>query len=134
MSNKSLISKFLLAGFSDCQNCQIPIFSVFLFIYIFTVLENMTIVLLIIQNSKLWKPMYISIGNLSFLETGYINVTLPNMLFNIITGNQEISFDGCFAQLFLFVFLCAAECYLLATMAYDRYIAICLPLQYTIIM
>ncbi|XP_072286959.1 olfactory receptor 6Q1-like [Pyxicephalus adspersus] len=56
------------------------------------------------------------------------------MLFNIITGNQEISFNGCLAQLFLFVFLCAAECYVLATMAYDRYIAICKPLQYTVLM
>ncbi|XP_040181145.1 olfactory receptor 6B1-like [Rana temporaria] len=134
MSNQSSISKFLLAGFSACQDCQIPIFSVFLLIYIITILENMSIVLLVIQDRKLWKPMYISIGNLSFLETGYVNVTLPNMLFNIITGNNEISFSGCLAQLFFFVFLCAAECYLLATMAYDRYIAICMPLQYPVIM
>ncbi|CAI9602293.1 unnamed protein product [Staurois parvus] len=134
MTNNSLISKFLLAGFSGCQHCQIPIFCVFLLIYIFMVLENMTIVLLVIQDCKLWKPMYIFIGNLSILEIGYVNVTLPNMLFNIITGNQEISFKGCLAQLFIFAFLCATECYLLATMAYDHYIAICTPLQYTVMM
>ncbi|KAM5145572.1 olfactory receptor 6B9-like [Mantella aurantiaca] len=133
-SNKSSISTFLLVGFSGCPLCRKLIFYVFLIIYILMVLENMAIVLLVIHNSKLWKPMYIFIGNLSFLEIGYINVTLPNMLFNIITGNQEISFSGCLAQLFIFAFLCAAECYLLATMAYDRYIAICMPLQYTVIM
>ncbi|XP_077344339.1 olfactory receptor 6B1-like [Lithobates pipiens] len=133
-SNKSFINKFLLTGFSGCQHGKMPIFCVFLLIYIFTVLENITIVLLVIRDCKLWKPMYIFIGNLSFLELGYITVTLPNMLFNIITGNQEISFNGCLAQLFIFAFLCASECYLLATMAYDRYIAICKPLQYTIIM
>nr|DBA20744.1 TPA: hypothetical protein GDO54_017492 [Pyxicephalus adspersus] len=134
MSNKSSISTFLLVGFSGCPRCQMPIFFVLLLIYIFMVLENMTIVLLVIQDSKLWKPMYIFIGNLSFLETGYINVILPNMLFNIIRKNQEISFNGCLAQLFIFASLCAAECYLLATMAYERYIAICKPLQYTVLM
>ncbi|KAM5145573.1 olfactory receptor 6Q1-like [Mantella aurantiaca] len=134
MSNKTIVSTFLLAGFSSCTSCQMTIFSIFLFIYIFTVLENLAIILLVIQDRKLWKPMYIFVGNLSFLEIWYITVTLPNLLSNTITGNQEISYNGCVTQLFIFTFLGATECYLLATMAYDRYIAICNPLQYTVIM
>ncbi|XP_072286958.1 olfactory receptor 6Q1-like [Pyxicephalus adspersus] len=110
------------------------VFFVFFFIYIFTVLENLAIILLVIQDSKLWKPMYIFVGNLSFLEIWYITVTMPNLLFNNVTGNQEISYNGCVTQLFFFTFLGATECYLLAIMAYDRYIAICNPLQYTVIM
>ncbi|XP_068103936.1 olfactory receptor 6B9-like [Hyperolius riggenbachi] len=111
-----------------------PIFSIFLLVYIFTILENMAIILLVMRNSKLWKPMYIFIGNLSFLEIGYINVTVPKMLSSILIGSQEISYGGCVSQLFIFAFLCAAECYLLASMAFDRYVAICNPLRYPDIM
>ncbi|XP_075042068.1 olfactory receptor 6Q1-like [Mixophyes fleayi] len=110
------------------------IFTLFLLIYMVTVLENLTIIALVLQDIKLRKPMYIFLGNLSFLEIWYISVTLPNLLANIITGNQEISYNGCLTQLFIFTFLGATECYLLATMAYDRYVAICNPLRYTIIM
>ncbi|XP_068103937.1 olfactory receptor 6Q1-like [Hyperolius riggenbachi] len=110
------------------------IYSVFLLIYILTVLENAAIVLLVIQDRKLWKPMYVFVGNLSFLEIWYTSVTLPNLLSNILTGNQEISYNGCISQLFIFTFLGATECYLLATMACDRFVAICNPLRYTVIM
>lgn len=134
MSNKTAVSTFLLAGFSACPHCQMTIFAVFLVIYIFTILENLAIILLVIQDRKLWKPMYIFVGNLSFLEIWYISITLPKLLFNAITQNQEISYNGCVTQLFAFTFLGSTECYLLATMAYDRYIAICNPLQYTVIM
>ncbi|KAM4019265.1 olfactory receptor 6Q1-like [Anomaloglossus baeobatrachus] len=134
MSNKTTVITFLLAGFSSCSYCQKTIFSLFLIVYVFTVLENLAILVLVLQDPKLWKPMYIFIGNLSFLEVWYISTTLPNLLANIITGNEEISYVGCVTQLFIFTFLGAAECYLLATMAYDRYVAICNPLRYTIVM
>lgn len=134
VSNESVVSSFFLAGFSGCSYCQMTIFFVFLLMFMFTVLENLAIILLVIQDSKLWKPMYIFVGNLSFLEIWYITVTLPNLLYNMVTGNQEISYNGCVTQLFFFTFLGATECYLLATMAYDRYIAICNPLKYAVIM
>ncbi|KAM9323913.1 olfactory receptor 6Q1-like [Gastrophryne carolinensis] len=134
MSNKTTVTTFLLVGFSGCPHCQVTIFSVFLLIFIFTVLENLAIILLVILDRKLWKPMYIFLGNLSFLEIWYVSVTLPNMLFNTITGQQKISYNGCITQLFVFTFLGATECYLLAAMAYDRYIAICNPLRYNVIM
>lgn len=134
MSNRTRVTTFLLAGFSSCSHCEKTIFSLFLLVYIFTVLENLTILALILQHSKLWKPMYIFLGNLSFLEVWYISVTLPNVLANIIMGNREISYVSCITQLFIFTFLGATECYLLAAMAFDRYVAICNPLRYTIIM
>ncbi|XP_075692794.1 olfactory receptor 6Q1-like [Rhinoderma darwinii] len=134
MFNKTRVSTFLLAGFSSCSSCQKTIFSLFFLVYVFTVLENLAILALVLRDSKLWKPMYIFLGNLSFLEVWYISATLPNLLVNIMTGNREISFIGCITQLFIFTFLGATECYLLATMAYDRYVAICNPLRYTMIM
>ncbi|XP_069800174.1 olfactory receptor 6B9-like [Dendropsophus ebraccatus] len=133
-SNWTKISTFLLAGFSSCPLCQKTTFSLFLLVYIFTLLENLSIIALIVRDNKLWKPMYIFLGNLSFLEVWYISVTLPNVITNIITGNREISYCGCVTQLFVFTFLGATECFLLATMAYDRYVAICYPLRYTVIM
>ncbi|KAG9478302.1 hypothetical protein GDO78_013349 [Eleutherodactylus coqui] len=131
---KTRVSTFLLAGFSSCSNCQRIIFSSFLLVYVFTVFENMAILAVVLRNPKLWKPMYIFLGNLSFLEVWYISATLPNVLANIMTGNFEISYVSCISQLFIFTFLGATECYLLATMAYDRYVAICNPLRYTITM
>ncbi|XP_056397362.1 olfactory receptor 6Q1-like [Hyla sarda] len=134
MSNSTRISTFLLAGLSSCSHCQNAIFTLFLLVYVFTLLENLAIIALILRDPKLWKPMYIFVGNLSFLEVWYISITLPNVLANIMTGNREISYAGCITQLFTFTFLGATECYLLATMAYDRYVAICYPLRYTVLM
>ncbi|XP_063791857.1 olfactory receptor 6Q1-like [Pseudophryne corroboree] len=134
MPNRTTVCTFFLVGFSDCPQCQMTIFTIFLLIYIVTVLENLAIIALVSQDIKLQKPMYIFLANLSFLEIWYISVTLPNLLTNIISGSQEISYKGCITQLFIFTFLGATECYLLATMAYDRYVAICNPLRYTMIM
>ncbi|XP_073405517.1 olfactory receptor 6Q1-like [Dendrobates tinctorius] len=134
MFNRTKGITFLLAGFSSCPHCQKTSFSLFLLVYILTVLENLAILALVLQDPKLWKPMYIFLGNLSFLEVWYISTTLPNLLANIMAGNEEISYVGCVTQLFIFTFLGASECYLLAAMAYDRYVAICNPLRYTIIM
>ncbi|KAG8448713.1 hypothetical protein GDO86_015691 [Hymenochirus boettgeri] len=103
-------------------------------VYTFTVLENLLIVALIVRNPRLWKPMYIFLGNLSFLEIWYISVTLPNFLATVFSGNPEISYIGCITQLFTFTFLGATECFLLAVMAYDRYLAICKPLHYSLTM
>ncbi|XP_075462929.1 olfactory receptor 6Q1-like [Ascaphus truei] len=134
MQNRTTVTKFLLVGFSGCRVCQLSIFALFLLVYIVTVLENLVVVTLVVLDYKLRKPMYIFLGNLSFLEIGYITITLPNLLANMFTENREISYSGCITQLFFFTFLGAAECYLLAAMAYDRYVAICIPLRYTIIM
>ncbi|XP_063288434.1 olfactory receptor 6Q1-like [Pelobates fuscus] len=134
MTNRTTLATFVLVGFSGSFIDQLSFFVSFLLVYIFTVLENLVIVVLVLQDSRLHKPMYVFLGNLSFLDIWYVSVTLPNMLTNILTGNHEISFSACVAQLFIFTFLGAAECYLLAAMAYDRYVAICSPLRYTSIM
>ncbi|XP_077137660.1 olfactory receptor 6Q1-like [Ranitomeya variabilis] len=134
MLNRTKGITFLLTGFSSCSYCQKTNFSFFLLVYIFTVLENLAILALVLQDPKLWKPMYIFLGNLSLLEVWYISTTLPNLLAIIMTGNEEISYVSCVTQLFIFTFLGASECNLLAAMAYDRYVAICNPLRYTIIM
>ncbi|KAM4696262.1 olfactory receptor 6Q1-like [Rhinophrynus dorsalis] len=134
MANRTTVTTFQLVGFSGSREYQFSIFALFLLIYVATVLENLIIVALVLHDSKLQKPMYVFLGNLSFLEIWYISVTLPNFLANMLTGNRGISYSGCITQLFIFTFLGATECFLLAAMAYDRYVAICNPLRYTLIM
>uniref|UniRef100_A0A8C5R116 Olfactory receptor n=1 Tax=Leptobrachium leishanense TaxID=445787 RepID=A0A8C5R116_9ANUR len=134
MANRTTVTTFILVGFTGCHGCQPSIFTSFLFLYIFTVLENLVIVALVLQDSRLHKPMYIFLVNLSILDICYVSITLPNMLVNTLTGNHEIAFTACAVQLYVFNVLSIGECYLLAVMAYDRYVAICRPLRYTIIM
>ncbi|KAM6222487.1 olfactory receptor 2L2-like [Rhynchocyon petersi] len=111
------------------------------FMFILTVLAlfvtlfgNATIIILIYTDSHLHSPMYFLLSQLSFMDILYISTFVPKMMYSFLSGNYHISFIGCGAQLFLFMTLVAAECLLLAVMAYDRYVAICHPLRYTIFM
>ncbi|KAG8435728.1 hypothetical protein GDO86_013610 [Hymenochirus boettgeri] len=128
--NKSYISEFLILGFSDSSEQKVPLFLLFLFIYLFTVLSNLVIIVLICLDRNLQKPMYFFLRNMSVLDISYTSVTAPNFLNMIITENKRVSFRSCMAQLFLFNYLGTVEYMLLTSMAYDRYQAICNPLCY----
>ncbi|XP_063159026.1 olfactory receptor 6B1-like isoform X2 [Candoia aspera] len=134
VKNLTRVQKFILLGFPTVLELQRLLFVVFLFIYILTLLENTMIIVLIRTNSHLQKPMYLFLSHLSFLETWYISVTVPKLLINFLVTDKSISYEGCMAQLYFFLSLACTECVLLAVMAYDRYVAICHPLRYPLIM
>ncbi|XP_078502516.1 olfactory receptor 6Q1-like [Lissotriton helveticus] len=133
-ANQTTVTEFILVGFPTRWEYEIFLFLVFLLIYILTVTENIIIVFLICWDYRLHKPMYIFLINLSIIEIGYISVTLPKLLVNMLSGKKSISYTGCISQLYGFVFLGATECFLLAAMAFDRYAAICNALRYQAIM
>nr|XP_034957532.1 olfactory receptor 6B1-like [Zootoca vivipara] len=134
LENQTRVQEFILLGFPTAMEFQILLFVIFLVIYILTLLENIVIITLIRTNNHLQKPMYFFLSHLSFLETWYISVTVPKLLVNFLAKNKSISFEGCMSQLYFFISLVCTECVLLAVMAYDRYIAICNPLRYPVIM
>ncbi|XP_053546981.1 olfactory receptor 5V1-like [Bombina bombina] len=128
--NYTTVKNFALLDFSEGW---IFISFLFLCIYLTILMGNLCIFTIIKINTNLHMPMYFFISNLSLLDICYSSVTLPWMIYNCISGNRWISFNLCFAQLYLFVSLGGAECILLATMAYDRFVAICNPLKYPLI-
>ncbi|XP_062992618.1 olfactory receptor 5J3-like [Elgaria multicarinata webbii] len=128
--NQTAITEFVLLGFGNHPELQILLFLLFLGIYILAMLGNFLIVLLVVNDRRLHTPMYFFLGNLSCLEICYTSTILPRMLDSFLTGNRTISFSACFIQLYLFGFLVTAETCLLSVMSYDRYLAICKPLQY----
>ncbi|NXY57274.1 OR6B1 protein, partial [Callaeas wilsoni] len=132
--NDTHIHEFILLGFPTSTELQAVLFVVFLAAYLLTVTENIVIITLITGNPQLHKPMYFFLGHLAFLEACYISVTVPKLLVNFLVKNKKISFTGCMAQLYFFIALVCTECVLLAVMAYDRYVAICHPLHYTLTM
>ncbi|NXM27743.1 OR6B1 protein, partial [Oxyruncus cristatus] len=132
--NNTHIHEFILLGFPTIIELQALLFVIFLIVYLLTVIENIVIITLVIRNHQLHKPMYFFLGHLAFLEAWYISVTVPKLLVNFLVKNKNISFTGCMAQLYFFIALVCTECVLLAVMAYDRYVAICNPLHYTVIM
>ncbi|PKU38934.1 olfactory receptor 10ag1-like [Limosa lapponica baueri] len=134
LENRTAGPGFILLGFSDNTNLQGLRFTVFLIIYLMVLIGNGLIVLITVVEPSLHSPMYFFLRNLSFLEICYTSTTLPKMLLAFLTGDDSISFLGCAAQLYFLVLLGSIECLLLAAMAYDRYVAICDPLHYSLIM
>ncbi|NXE85370.1 O11L1 protein, partial [Cochlearius cochlearius] len=134
MTNVTEVLEFRLLGFSSNPCCQILLFTVFLIIYILTILGNILIISVVTLEPQLHSPMYKFLKNLSFLEVCYTTTIIPKMLASLLAKRKSISFSGCMAQLYGFVFLGATECYLLAVMAYDRYLAVCEPLRYGVAM
>ncbi|XP_069486112.1 olfactory receptor 5AR1-like [Ambystoma mexicanum] len=133
-SNKNMTREFTLFGLTDIPWLQVPLLVFFLLIYILTLLGNIGMVTLIWISSPLHTPMYFLLGNLSCIDICYSSVISPKMLSNFLSKTKVISFFGCATQMFLFGGLGTAEILLLAVMAYDRYSAICKPLQYSVIM
>ncbi|XP_039357748.1 olfactory receptor 6N1-like [Mauremys reevesii] len=132
--NQTVVTEFIFLGFGELPALQILLFVMFLVIYIATMSGNIIIIALVVADQHLHTPMYFFLGNLSCLETCYSSTILPQMLANLLTGDKTISFSGCFTQLYFFCALAATECYLLAAMSYDRYLAICKPLHYSALM
>ncbi|XP_062992621.1 olfactory receptor 6N1-like [Elgaria multicarinata webbii] len=132
--NWTLVTEFIILGFPNIREVELLLFSLFLLMYLLMFVENIVIILVIRLDYRLHTPMYFFIGNLSSLDIGFTTVTVPKMLVNIATDSRTISIPGCFTQLYIFYFLGSAECFLLASMAYDRFLAICNPLHYTTLM
>ena len=128
--NQTINNEFILMGFTDHPELKTLLFVVFFAIYLITMVGNLTLVIMISKEHHLHTPMYIFLGNLALVDSCCASAITPNMLGNLFSENRMVSLYECMAQ---FYFLCTvetADCFLLTAMAYDRYVAICNPLQY----
>ncbi|XP_037363787.1 olfactory receptor 151-like [Talpa occidentalis] len=133
-SNYSIVTEFVLEGLTHQPELQLPLFFLFLGIYVVTIVGNLGMILLITFNAKLQSPMYFFLGNLSFIDLFYSTVVTPKLLGNFVLEQNVISYPGCITQLFFFCVFAIGECFMLSAMAYDRYVAICNPLLYSVTM
>uniref|UniRef100_A0A8D1EAF8 Olfactory receptor 1J4-like n=1 Tax=Sus scrofa TaxID=9823 RepID=A0A8D1EAF8_PIG len=134
MENQSSVSKFFLRGLPIPPEQQGVFFALFLGMYLTTVLGNLLIILLIRLDPHLHTPMYFFLSHLALTDISFSSVTVPKMLMNMQTQDQSISYAGCVTQTYFFLFFICLDDFLLTSMAYDRYVAICHPLHYTTIM
>ncbi|XP_027716667.1 olfactory receptor 10AG1-like [Vombatus ursinus] len=132
--NLTMVEEFVIPGFYELPNLQVFLFGIFTVIYLSILMRSGLIIVITKTDPALHTPMYFFLGNFSFLETCYTSIILPKMMMNIWTQNRNISFMACVVQLCVFLILGGAECFLLAVMAYDRYVAICKSLHYPVIM
>ncbi|XP_002821813.3 olfactory receptor 10Q1 [Pongo abelii] len=132
--NQSDPTEFVFRVFTTATEFQVLLFLLFLLLYLMILCGNTAIIWVVCTHSTLRAPMYFFLSNLSFLEICYTTVVVPLMLSNILVAQKPISLAGCGAQMFFFVTLGSTDCFLLAIMAHDRYVAICHPLHYTLIM
>ncbi|XP_062045983.1 olfactory receptor 6F1 [Lepus europaeus] len=132
--NKTLAQDFVLLGFPGPQALQLSLFSLFLMMYVLTVGGNVAILVLVGTAPQLHTPMYFFLSNLSFLEIWYTTAVVPKALAVLLGRSQDIGFPSCLLQMYLVFSLGCTEYFLLAVMAYDRYLAICYPLHYGAIM
>ncbi|XP_030402347.1 olfactory receptor 6B1-like [Gopherus evgoodei] len=133
-ANQTEVTEFILMGFSASPELQWILFVMFLIIYLLNIATNTSIIVIVRSCPSLHCPMYVLLSNLSFLEIWYTSVTVPKLLAGLLPGNRSISVRGCIAQMFFFFSMGSTEFFLLAVMAYDRYLAICHPLCYSTIM
>ncbi|XP_006877618.1 PREDICTED: olfactory receptor 7D4-like [Chrysochloris asiatica] len=132
--NQTKVSEFLLMGLSDNPELQPLFFGLFLSMDLITVLGNLFIILAVSSDPHLHTPMYFFLSNLSFVDICFITTTVPKMLVNIQTQSKGISYIGCLTQVYFFIIFAGLDNFLLTVMAYDRFVAICHPLQYTVVM
>ncbi|XP_077879222.1 olfactory receptor 6E1-like [Ictidomys tridecemlineatus] len=133
-SNLTRVTEFILLGFQNENPVNILLFSVFLLIYLTSLVGNTLIILLVCCDRRLHSPMYFFVANLSFLEVAITSTVVPEMLANTFSLTKAISFVGCLMQSFFYFLLGSTEFFLLAVMSFDGYVAICNPLRYTLIM
>ncbi|XP_058396382.1 olfactory receptor 11G2-like isoform X1 [Diceros bicornis minor] len=133
-NNSSTITGFILLGFPCPREGQILLFVLFSIVYLLTLMGNGSIICAVHWDQRLHTPMYILLANFSFLEICYVTSTVPNMLANSFSDTKVISFSGCFLQFYFFFSFGSTECFFLAIMAFDRYLAICQPLHYPTLM
>ncbi|XP_025235572.1 olfactory receptor 2A1/2A42-like [Theropithecus gelada] len=134
VKNQTMVTELLLLGFPLDPRIQMLLFGLFSLFYVFTLLGNGTILGLISLDSRLHTPMYFFLSHLAVVNITYACNTVPQMLVNLLHPAKPISFAGCMMQTFLFLSFGHSECLLLVVMSYDRYVAICHPLQYSVIM
>ncbi|XP_075801523.1 olfactory receptor 2A12-like [Microtus pennsylvanicus] len=132
--NQTRVSEFILLGFSSDPTTNHILFIVFLLIYLSSVMGNGLIILLICLDTHLHTPMYFFLCILAMVDMGYVTTTVPQMLVNLLAHSKTISFAGCWMQMYMFSALGITECTFFVVMAYDRYVAICYPLRYTVIL
>ncbi|EHB11749.1 Olfactory receptor 8H3 [Heterocephalus glaber] len=132
--NSTSVPGFILMGLTDSAEAKLVLSVLFLLIYLITVLGNLGMILIICLDPQLHTPMYFFLTQLSLLDLSYSSVVTPLTLQILLTLTKSISFLGCFTQMYFFILFVAAECFLLSSMAYDRYVAICSPLHYPVIM
>ncbi|XP_011382896.1 olfactory receptor 5F1-like, partial [Pteropus vampyrus] len=133
-TNYTLVTEFILLGLADTVELQITLFLLFFVVYTLTVWGNVGMILLIRADSRLHTPMYFFLANLSFVDVCYSSTITPKMLVDLLSEKKTISFVGCFVQMYFFIALSTTECILFGLMAYDRYVAICNPLLYSLVM
>nr|XP_048278818.1 olfactory receptor 187-like [Myodes glareolus] len=132
--NATVLTQFVLTGLTHLPQWKIPLFLLFLVIYLITIVGNLGLIVLIWNDPGLHIPMYLFLGSLAFVDTWLSSTVTPKMLLTFITKNKLVSLSECMIQFFSFVMCATMECFLLAAMAYDRYAAICKPLLYPVIM
>ncbi|XP_058583673.1 olfactory receptor 7A17-like [Neofelis nebulosa] len=132
--NDTRMSEFLLLGFSEGSELQPLIFGLFLSMYLIAVFGNLLLLLAVSSDSHLHTPMYFFLANLSFVDICFTSTTVPKMLLNIQTQSKVINYAGCISQMYFFLLCAELDDFLLSAMAYDRFVAICHPLHYTVIM
>ncbi|XP_029435683.1 olfactory receptor 6N2-like [Rhinatrema bivittatum] len=132
--NQTKVKEFILHTLSINGGAHAGLFTLFLLSYTLTLLGNITIIMLVWSSTSLHKPMYIFLGNLSFVEIGYTTTTVPKILSGFLSQKNYISFTDCFLQYYFFFSFGSVECFLLTVMGYDRYLAICHPLRYNELM
>nr|XP_004667760.1 olfactory receptor 5B3-like [Jaculus jaculus] len=130
MENRTEVTEFILLGLTNAPELQVPLSTMFILIYLINVAGNLGMLVLILMDSRLHTPMYFFLGNLSLVDICYSSAVTPTAVAGLLTGNQVISYNACAAQMFLFAAFATAENFLLASMAYDRYAAVCKPLHY----
>ncbi|XP_010976864.1 olfactory receptor 5AC1-like [Camelus dromedarius] len=133
-ANKTLVTEFVLTGLTDLPGLQVPLFLVFLSIYLTTMVGNLGLIFLIWKDPHLHTPMYVFLGSLAFADAFSSSSVTPRMLVNILDKSQMISLFECMAQYYFFGASATTECFLLVVMAYDRYVAIHQPLLYPVVM
>ncbi|XP_055470081.1 olfactory receptor 9Q1-like [Psammomys obesus] len=132
--NLTLVTEFLLIAFTEHPEQRLPLFHLFLFFYLFTLLGNSGMIVLIRLDRRLHTPMYFLLSHLSLTDVCYSSVTVPQTMAVLLEQGAVLSYARCVTQFFLFTFFGSIDCYLLALMAYDRYVAVCRPLFYVTIM
>ena len=130
MENSTEVNEFRLLGLTDAPELQVPLFIIFMFIYLITLTGNLGMVTLTLLDSRLHTPMYFLLSNLSLVDCVYSSAVTPKVMAGLVTGDKVIAYGGCVAQMFFFVAFASVDCFLLAVMAYDRHAAMCKPLHY----
>ncbi|XP_002709218.1 olfactory receptor 5B12 [Oryctolagus cuniculus] len=131
MENSTEVTEFLLVGLTDDPELQTPLFIICFFIYLISLIGNLGIIGLVLLDSRLHTPMYFFLSNLSLVDFGYSSTITPKVMAGLLLRDKIMSYNSCVTQFFFFVAFITVESFLLASMAYDRYAAVCKPLHYT---